>query len=103
VCSLRDGRELLPPAKELKYLRVLLMSEGKMEREMDRRIGAASGKNAGAVQIRCGEEGAEPEGEALDLPVHLRSNPDLWSRALGSDQNKEITDTSGQNEFPQCG
>ena len=32
-----------------------------MEREMDRRIGAH------------GAEGAEPEGEALDLPVHLPS------------------------------
>jgi len=33
---------LLPQAKEFKYLWVLFMSEGKMEREMDRRIGAAS-------------------------------------------------------------
>ena len=34
--------ELLPQAKEFKYLGVLFTSEGKMEREMDRRIGAAS-------------------------------------------------------------
>ena len=27
-----------------------------------------------AVPVRCGEEGAEPESEALDLPVHLPSN-----------------------------
>jgi len=41
-CSLRVGNELLPQAKEFKYLRVLFTSEGRMEREMDRRIGAAS-------------------------------------------------------------
>jgi len=41
-CSLRVGSELLPQAKEFKYLGVLFRSEGKMEREMDRLIGAAS-------------------------------------------------------------
>ena len=41
-CSLRVGSELLPQAKEFKYLGVWCTSEGKMEREMDRRIGAAS-------------------------------------------------------------
>jgi len=63
VCSLRVGSELLPQAKEFKYLGVLFTSEGKMEQEMDRRI---------------------------DLQVHLRSNPRLWSRALGSDRKNEI-------------
>ncbi len=42
VYSLWTGSELLPQAKEFKYLRVLFTSEGKMEREMDRQIGAAS-------------------------------------------------------------
>ena len=41
-CFLWVGSELLPQAKEFKYLGVLFTSEGKMEREMDRRIGAAS-------------------------------------------------------------
>ena len=41
-CSLRVGSELLPQAKDFKYFGVLFTSEGKMEREMDRRIGAAS-------------------------------------------------------------
>ncbi|KAK0144408.1 Ankyrin repeat and sterile alpha motif domain-containing protein 1B [Merluccius polli] len=41
-CSLRVGSELLPQVKEFKYLQILFMSEGKMECEMDRRIGAAS-------------------------------------------------------------
>ena len=35
--------------------------------------------NADSAQIRRGEEGAEPKGEALDLPVDLRFYPHLWS------------------------
>lgn len=50
-----------------------------MEREIDRKIGAA------AAVMRRGEEGAEPDGEALDLPVNLRSYHHPWSRAVGSD------------------
>ena len=30
--------------------------------------------NAAAVLVHCGEGGGEPEGEALNLPAHLRSN-----------------------------
>ncbi|KAK0140999.1 hypothetical protein N1851_021987 [Merluccius polli] len=41
-CSLRVGSVLLPQVKEFKYLGMLFMSEWKMEREMDRWIGAAS-------------------------------------------------------------
>jgi len=39
-CSV--GTECLPEAKEFKYLGVLFTREGKMEREIDRRIGAAA-------------------------------------------------------------
>jgi len=41
-CSLQVGSELLPQGKEFKYFGVLFTSEGKMEREIDRWIGAAS-------------------------------------------------------------
>ncbi|TWW62408.1 hypothetical protein D4764_04G0010550 [Takifugu flavidus] len=41
-CLLRVGEEVLPQVEELKYLRILFTSEGRMEREIDRRIGAAS-------------------------------------------------------------
>ncbi|TKS65493.1 LINE-1 reverse transcriptase -like protein [Collichthys lucidus] len=41
-CSLRVGDEILPQVEEFKYLGVLFTSEGRMEREIDRRIGAAS-------------------------------------------------------------
>ncbi|KAK0134738.1 putative uncharacterized transposon-derived protein F52C9.6 [Merluccius polli] len=36
------GDEILPQVEEFKYLGVLFTSEGRMEREIDRRIGAAS-------------------------------------------------------------
>ena len=41
-CSLRVGNEILPDVEEFKYLGVLFTSEGRMEWEVDRRIGAAS-------------------------------------------------------------
>ena len=40
-CLLRVGNESLPQVKEFKYLGVLFASEGTMEREIGRRIGAA--------------------------------------------------------------
>ncbi|KAI3376588.1 hypothetical protein L3Q82_016470 [Scortum barcoo] len=42
ACPLRVGGEVLPQVEEFKYLGILFTSEGKMEREIDRRIGAAS-------------------------------------------------------------
>ena len=41
-CSLRVGNEILPQVEEFKYLGVLFTSEGRMEREIGRRTGAAS-------------------------------------------------------------
>nr|XP_054599772.1 uncharacterized protein LOC129164266 [Nothobranchius furzeri] len=41
-CLLRVGDEVLPQVEEFKYLRVLFTSEGKLECEIDRWIGAAS-------------------------------------------------------------
>ncbi|KAI3366188.1 hypothetical protein L3Q82_010000 [Scortum barcoo] len=42
ACPLRVSGEVLPQVEEFKYLGVLFTSEGKMEREIDRQIGAAS-------------------------------------------------------------
>ncbi|TWW77720.1 hypothetical protein D4764_12G0011100 [Takifugu flavidus] len=41
-CLLRVKEEILPQREEFKYLGVLFTSEGRMEQEVDRRIGAAS-------------------------------------------------------------
>uniref|UniRef100_A0A3B3QGI4 Reverse transcriptase domain-containing protein n=1 Tax=Paramormyrops kingsleyae TaxID=1676925 RepID=A0A3B3QGI4_9TELE len=42
ACSLRVGEEVLPQMGKFKYLGVFFTSEGRMEWEIDRRIGAAS-------------------------------------------------------------
>ncbi len=42
ACPLQVGGVLLPQVEEFKYLGVLFTSEGRMEREIERRIGAAS-------------------------------------------------------------
>ncbi|TWW64942.1 hypothetical protein D4764_22G0005890 [Takifugu flavidus] len=41
-CLLWVGEEVLPQVEEFKYLGILFTSEGRMEREIDRRIGAVS-------------------------------------------------------------
>ncbi|MDF4405451.1 reverse transcriptase domain-containing protein, partial [Vibrio parahaemolyticus] len=41
-CPLQVRGEVLPQVEEFKYLGILFTSEGRMEREIDRRIGAAS-------------------------------------------------------------
>lgn len=63
-----------PPLQgaEFKHVAVLLPSEGRKEADTHRWIGAA-------VASACrGEEGAEPQGKALDFLV-LPSCPHLWS------------------------
>uniref|UniRef100_A0A674MBB2 Reverse transcriptase domain-containing protein n=1 Tax=Takifugu rubripes TaxID=31033 RepID=A0A674MBB2_TAKRU len=77
-CLLRVKEEILPQVEEFKYLGVLFTSEGKMEREIDRRIGAASAV-MWTLDRSVVVKRAEPKGEALDLPVDLRSYPHLWS------------------------
>ncbi|KAK3523071.1 hypothetical protein QTP86_012652 [Hemibagrus guttatus] len=42
ACTLHVGGELLPQVEEFKYLGVLFTSEGRMDREIDRWIGAAA-------------------------------------------------------------
>ncbi|KAK3517314.1 hypothetical protein QTP70_002959 [Hemibagrus guttatus] len=42
ACTLQVGGELLPQVEEFKYLGVLFTSEGRMDHEIDRQIGAAA-------------------------------------------------------------
>ena len=42
ACSLRIGGEFFSQVEEFKYLGALFTSEGRMEREIDRRVGAAA-------------------------------------------------------------
>ena len=75
ACSLRVGGEFLPQVEDLKYFGVLFTSEGKMEREIDRRIGAAAAVMRllyRSVMVKR----VEPKGKALDLL-------DAWTPSLG--------------------
>ncbi|KAK3517424.1 hypothetical protein QTP70_009918 [Hemibagrus guttatus] len=74
ACTLQVGGEVLPQVEEFKYLWVLFTSEGRMDCGL-----CSDSSNAVYVPVCCGEEGAEPEDEALDLPVNLRSYSHLWS------------------------
>lgn len=46
----------------------------------------------------CGEQEAEPEGEAFDLLLKQSCKPNIWLMGLGNHQKNEIESTSGQNE-----
>lgn len=46
----------------------------------------------------CGEQEAEPEGEAFDLLLEQSCKPNIWLMGLGNHQKNEIESTSGQNE-----
>ncbi len=68
--------------EEFTYLGVLFTSEGRMEREIKRRIlqyCRSFCSNAVDVPVCHDEEGAELQGEALHLPVNLCSYSHLWS------------------------
>ena len=41
-CLLQVGSEVLPHVEEFKYLGILFTSDGRMEQDIDRLIGAAS-------------------------------------------------------------
>ncbi|KAI3363494.1 hypothetical protein L3Q82_011586 [Scortum barcoo] len=82
ACPLRVGGEVLPQVEEFKYLGVLFTSEGKMEREIDRRIGAASAVMRSVYRTVVVKKELSRKFEALDLPVNLRSHltyGHLWS------------------------
>ncbi|KAI3374132.1 hypothetical protein L3Q82_005987 [Scortum barcoo] len=69
ACPLQVSGEVLPQVEEFKYLGVLFTSEGKMEREIDRRIGAASAVMRSVYRtVVVKKKELSREGEALDLP-----------------------------------
>ncbi|KAI3367396.1 hypothetical protein L3Q82_026250 [Scortum barcoo] len=80
ACPLQVGGEVLPQVEEFKYLGVLFTSEGKIEREIDRRIGAASAVMRSVYRtVVVKKELSRKAKLSIDLPVNLRSHPHLWS------------------------
>ncbi|KAI3355946.1 hypothetical protein L3Q82_004492 [Scortum barcoo] len=107
ACPLRVGGEVLPQVEEFKYLGVLFTSEGKMEREIDRRIGAAS---AGAVMrsvYRTVVVKKELSRKAklsiyqVNLRSHLTYGHELW--VMTERTRSRIQAANSRNEFPLQG
>jgi len=53
-----------------------------------------------AAPVRYSEKGAVLKGKAVDLLIHLHSNPSQWSWDLGLNQNNKIAYTSCWNDLP---
>ncbi|TKS65366.1 R2 Retrovirus-related Pol polyprotein from type I retrotransposable element [Collichthys lucidus] len=72
-CSLRVGDEILPQVEEFKYLGILFTSEGRMERKIDQRIGAASAVMRTLHRSVVGEKLGHPRGaqSRTAAPPHL--------------------------------
>ncbi|KAI3352252.1 hypothetical protein L3Q82_005230 [Scortum barcoo] len=81
ACPLQVGGEVLPQVEEFKYLGVLFTSEGKIEREIDRRIGAASAvmRSVYRTVVVKKEELSRKAKLSIYRSVNLRSHPHLWS------------------------
>ena len=77
-CPLQVTGESLPQVEMFKYLRLLFTIKGEMQQEIDRWIGGSVGSDSHAKAISCGEERAEPEGKAFDLPVNQGPNFYPW-------------------------
>ncbi|KAI3371780.1 hypothetical protein L3Q82_024339 [Scortum barcoo] len=104
ACPLRVGGEVLPQVEEFKYLGVLFTSEGKMEREIDRRIGAASAVMRSVYRTVVVKKELSRKAKlsiyrSIYAPT-LTYGHELW---VMTERTKIIADTSGRNEFPPQG
>ncbi|KAI3366514.1 hypothetical protein L3Q82_000648 [Scortum barcoo] len=80
VCPLRVSGEVLPQVEEFKYLGVLFTSEGKMEREIDRRIGAASAVMRSVYRTVVVKKELSRKGMKLSIYRSIyASHSHLWS------------------------
>ncbi|KAK3539573.1 hypothetical protein QTP70_010272 [Hemibagrus guttatus] len=79
ACTLQVGGEFLPQVEEFKYLGVLFTSEGSMDREIDRRIGAAA---AVMRSVYCYRKAKYFENTLNFIPD--RSRPELTTTAIGA-------------------
>ncbi|KAI3358099.1 hypothetical protein L3Q82_003107 [Scortum barcoo] len=80
ACPLQVGGEVLPQVEEFKYLGVLFTSEGKMEREIDRRIGAVSAVMRLVYRtVVVKKELSRKAKLSIYRSIYVRSHPHLWS------------------------
>ncbi|KAI3352078.1 hypothetical protein L3Q82_020894 [Scortum barcoo] len=79
ACPLRVSGEVLPQVEEFKYLGVLFTSEGKMEREIDRRIGAASAVMRSVYRTVVVKKELSRKAKLSIYRSIYASHPHLWS------------------------
>ncbi|KAI3351636.1 hypothetical protein L3Q82_020472 [Scortum barcoo] len=79
ACPLQVGGEVLPQVEEFKYLGVLFTSEGKIEREIDRRIGAASAVMRSVYRTVVVKKELSRKAKLSIYRSIYASHPHLWS------------------------
>ncbi|KAK3519394.1 hypothetical protein QTP70_027533 [Hemibagrus guttatus] len=100
ACTLQVGGEVLPQVEEFKYLGVLFTSEGRMDREIDRRIGAAAAVmrsmyRSVVVKKELSRKAKLLIYQSIYAPT-LTYGHELWVMT----ERVRIPDTSGRNELP---
>ncbi|KAI3355289.1 hypothetical protein L3Q82_018144 [Scortum barcoo] len=103
ACPFQVGGEVLPQVEEFKYLGVLFTSEGKIEREIDRRIGAASAVMRSVYLDRRGREVFQDmshrEEASGEDPGHAGETMSLgWPGNASESPLEELEEVSGVRE-----
>ncbi|KAK3533017.1 hypothetical protein QTP70_006234 [Hemibagrus guttatus] len=89
ACTLQVGGELLPQVEEFKYLGVLFTSEGRMDREIDRWIGAVAAVTRSMYRsVVVKKETSRKAKLSIYQSIYV---PNL---SYGHDQKDKIPDTS---------
>ncbi|KAI3364387.1 hypothetical protein L3Q82_011187 [Scortum barcoo] len=96
ACPLQVSGEVLPQVEEFKYLGVLFTSEGKMEREIDRRIGAASAvmRSVYRTVVVKKELSQKKEGSRFTMSIYvptLTYGHELWGGVPGMSHREEAS------------
>ncbi len=95
ACPLLVGGVLLPQVEEFRYLLVLFTSEGRMEREIDRRIGAVMRSMYRSVVVK--KELSRKAKLSIYRSIYV---PTLtYVMSFGSWPKDKIPDTGGRNEL----
>ncbi|XDV26977.1 hypothetical protein PO909_030586 [Leuciscus waleckii] len=99
ACPLQVGGEFLPQVEEFKYLGVLFTSEGRLERETDRRISAAS-----AVMRSMYRSVVVKKELSRKAKLSIYRSIYVPTLTYGHDRKDKIPDTGGRYELsPQGG
>lgn len=94
------GKLSFPQVEKVKNIGVLFMSDGRMLRKMDRRMGIwAVVMQALLWLVTVKKEQGETKSYSPDLPLFICLDPDPWS----SERKKCLLDSSSWNSLPSQG